>query len=91
MYEWYRKSRICYAYLQDCHGRQDFAQSRWWTRGWTLQELLAPAVVKFYDANGMELGSKLSLQAQITSITGIDEEILTGGSLFDRNVAVRIL
>ncbi|KAF2250302.1 HET-domain-containing protein [Trematosphaeria pertusa] len=98
MYQWYKHSRICYAYLADFesiaqsekYGCRTFAQSRWWTRGWTLQELLAPAVVEFYDANWIEIGTKLSLHEQITEITGIDEGILRGTSLLQRNAAVRM-
>ena len=90
MYEWYKKSRICYVYLQDCYERKPFSKSRWWTRGWTLQELIAPSCVWFYNANWEEIGSKRSMHRQVTRITGIDEDILTGGCIFGCNVAVRM-
>lgn len=98
MYQWYHNSRICYAYLADFKptsrlgqsSRKKFSRSRWWTRGWTLQELLAPVTVEFYDAEWVEYGSKVSLHDQITEITGIDEGILRGEDLTNRTVAVRM-
>ncbi|KAL1835950.1 hypothetical protein VTJ49DRAFT_5842 [Mycothermus thermophilus] len=71
MYQWYKWSRVCYAYLSDVHdcdesGREyersellnQLGQSRWFTRGWTLQELIAPKRVKFYTAEWSYLGRK---------------------------------
>ena len=51
MYHWYQSAQICYAYIVDIESDanfDDFKRSRWFTRGWTLQELLAPRVVEFY-------------------------------------------
>ncbi|KAF2713962.1 HET-domain-containing protein [Pleomassaria siparia CBS 279.74] len=98
MYKWYQNSRICYAYLADfeessasvIENYRSFTESRWWTRGWTLQELLAPNVVEFYSVNWTEIGTKLSLHEQITEITGIDEGVLCGADPSRRNVAVRM-
>jgi hypothetical protein len=98
MYKWYQNSRICYAYLSDFEASSgsllenymSFTASRWWTRGWTLQELLAPNVVEFYNADWIEIGTKLSLHEQITEITGIDEGVLCGADPLRRNVAVRM-
>jgi hypothetical protein len=62
MYQWYRDSQICYAYLEDVlflHAGVDaigLQESRWFTRGWTLQELIAPSIVEFYDMNVSMLG-----------------------------------
>ncbi|KAI0118735.1 heterokaryon incompatibility protein-domain-containing protein [Nemania sp. FL0031] len=56
-----------------------FRKSRWFTRGWTLQELIAPSVVEFYAADWTEIGTKSSLRQEISSITGIEVEILRGG------------
>jgi hypothetical protein len=54
MYKWYWDAAICYAYLSDVSAspgsEHKLKSSRWFTRGWTLQELLAPDVVEFYDA-----------------------------------------
>jgi hypothetical protein len=55
MYRWYQACTVCYAYLTDVPNglnRQDtqgkFLRSRWFTRGWTLQELIGPPTVEFY-------------------------------------------
>ena len=52
-------------------GHRTFRQSRWFTRGWTLQELLAPQSVIFYDQNWTEIGSKSSLLNQVSQASGI--------------------
>lgn len=58
MFRWYERSKVCYAYLEDVPSGQNpfesgsaFQMSRWFTRGWTLQELLAPTRIVFYDAD----------------------------------------
>jgi hypothetical protein len=58
MYRWYEASRVCYAYLEDVPSEQDpfdlpsaFQRSRWFTRGWTLQELLAPTKIVFFSVD----------------------------------------
>ncbi|KAL5313587.1 hypothetical protein ACEPPN_018008 [Leptodophora sp. 'Broadleaf-Isolate-01'] len=79
MFEWYRRAEVCYAYLSDVNFKKgnrytlekDFARSAWFTRGWTLQELLAPQWVEFYDINWQEIGTKSSLAPLIKFITGI--------------------
>jgi hypothetical protein len=55
-----------------------FRNSRWFTRGWTLQELLAPETVVFYSQDHVRLGDKKSLEQQITDITGISPDALQG-------------
>lgn len=53
MFAWYRDSNVCYAFLSDFDPRQDsvsFSDCRWFTRGWTLQELIAPRTILFFDA-----------------------------------------
>jgi hypothetical protein len=85
---WYANAAVCYAYLSDiqwCSDRNQLenrlSASRWFTRGWTLQELIAPSRVVFYSAEWREIGTKSQLCRQISSITGIDEHILNGGDL----------
>jgi hypothetical protein len=58
-----------------------FRRSRWFTRGWTLQELIAPSVVEFYSSNGRLLGTKQSLELQVHEITGIAISALQGAPL----------
>ena len=57
-----------------------FAKSRRFTRGWTLQELIAPLSVKFYRANWNYFGSNRSLLKSISRITGIEKELLVCAS-----------
>ena len=83
MYAWYRDSRICYVYLEDVYGdrsdwKEKFAVARWFTRGWCLQELIAPSTVEFYDANWKYLGTKGSLGRLVRNTTGIPTDVLNG-------------
>ena len=84
MYHWYRGAQVCYAYLADVStvdyspsvsdGGQEFRNSKWFTRGWTLQELLAPKQMVFYGSHWQRLGSKSMLTKQISITTGIWQE-----------------
>ncbi|KAK7448453.1 hypothetical protein VKT23_013715 [Stygiomarasmius scandens] len=83
MYGYYRNSRICFAYLADVSGtgnpRQlgsDFRRSRWFRRGWTLQELLAPLSLVFFNHDWEYIGSKSSLKVVISEVTGIPIPVL---------------
>lgn len=58
MYIWYEYSEVCYAYLSDVENPTQIGDSRWFTRGWTLQELIAPRYVEFYAADWDYLGNK---------------------------------
>lgn len=90
MFRFYRNSHRCYVYLSDVQGDyteiqrswdSDFYKSRWFTRGWTLQELLAPRSVEFFSSIGTRLGDRLSLAQQIAQITSIPEPALRGHPL----------
>jgi hypothetical protein len=80
MYNWYWQSSICYAYLSDVmpggEWEQELESSRWFTRGWTLQELLAPDVVEFYNEAWSMLGTKSKLLEVIARITRIERRFL---------------
>ncbi|KAF1978729.1 NACHT-domain-containing protein [Bimuria novae-zelandiae CBS 107.79] len=65
-------------------------RSRWFTRGWTLQELLAPSTVQFFSKEGIELGDKLSLAKELQKVTGIPSSALQGRPLSDFDVHERI-
>lgn len=54
--------------------KDSFSSSRWFRRGWTLQELLAPWTMVFYDKNWNEIGTKWSLQQEISRITAISTD-----------------
>ena len=81
MYQWYERAAVCYVYLSDVNSNDYkglLEDSEWFSRGWTLQELIAPANVRFYDRNWQYLGDKKSLSRIISFITGIGEDILEG-------------
>lgn len=85
MFKWYREAAICYVYLADVPTGDEihnpdsrFHTSRWFQRGWTLQELLAPLRLRFYDASWQCLGTKGELCEAIEDITGIPSPYLLG-------------
>ncbi|UKZ72645.1 hypothetical protein TrVFT333_000278 [Trichoderma virens FT-333] len=91
MYLWYEKSAECYAYLADVEPvaaaadagefHDSLRRSRWFTRGWTLQELIAPKIVLFYAKDWSFLGQKHDppeFAEAISEITNIDENVLNG-------------
>lgn len=101
MYQWYRKAEVCYAYLSDVMVIQggniesastlsEFEKSRWFTRGWTLQELLAPTNLLFFDKYWKRMGSKSELEEHVTKITGISNDALRGKELRSFTVAQRM-
>jgi tetratricopeptide (TPR) repeat protein len=80
MFRWYSNAAKCYVYLPDVStsSEQSLHTSRWFTRGWTLQELIAPATVEFFSAEGNLLGDKVSMMDQICNITRIPAAALQG-------------
>ncbi|KAI9150707.1 heterokaryon incompatibility protein-domain-containing protein [Paramyrothecium foliicola] len=88
MFAWYSESSICYAFLEDVNSTEDFVRPkatrpscewkppRWFTRGWTLQELLAPSHIVFYSEDWRLLGSLSEHQHVIADLTGIEHGIL---------------
>jgi hypothetical protein len=93
MFAWYRDAARCYVYLSDVstsstpaqqHWNRAFQQSRWFTRGWTLQELVAPVSVEFFSAEGERLGNKYSLVQELHGVTGISSEALQGSRPLDQ-------
>lgn len=90
MYYWCQKSRVCYAYLYDVSSFEDMTKSRWFTRGWTLQELLAPAYVQFFSKTWRSLGDKSRLAASVSHITGIPKHFLLGADLEQASIAQRM-
>jgi hypothetical protein len=104
MFRWYQNAIRCYVYLSDISSpatgtndeltsqlwESDFRKSKWFTRGWTLQELLAPSSVEFFSQDGKRLGDKGSLKQQIHEITGIDHSALQGTPLAHFSVDQRL-
>jgi hypothetical protein len=64
-------------------------RSRWFTRGWTLQELLAPRVFEFFSREWCKLGDKISLKSEIYEVTAIPYEALKGAPLSQFSVEER--
>jgi hypothetical protein len=71
MFNWYRYATECYIYLADVTGVHDIDKSRWFARGWTLQELIAPESAVFFNKEWSDFGTKSSLAENISSITNI--------------------
>lgn len=103
MFRWYQNATKCYVYLPDVFllesdGKETpratwepaFRKSRWFTRGWTLQELIAPTSVSFFSAEGRKLGDKASLERLLHDITGIPVKALQGNPLSDFGITARL-
>lgn len=100
MFRWYRDAAKCYVYLTDVSTRKRnadgnsnwemaFRRCRWFTRGWTLQELIALATVEFFSKEGERLGDKKCLEKEIHDITEIPFRALQGYPLSDFSVDER--
>lgn len=103
MFRWYHNAEKCYAYLPDVSRpafntsdeaepppwELSFRRSRWFTRGWTLQELIAPSSVEFFSEEWERLGNKQSLERHIREITGIPAKALCGSPLSDFSITER--
>ena len=91
MYRWYRNAKTCYAYLHDVDGPsfptkkddEKYPKSNgwpeWFSRGWTLQEMIAPSDVQFFNKDWQPIGNKVMLAETLTEITRVPEDILTDG------------
>lgn len=84
MYRWYQESAVCYVYLSDLvseeHAMDEdhgFSSCRWFTRGWTLQELIAPRNVIFFDASWACLGNLAQFMNVVCRITKIEQDVLS--------------
>ncbi|KAF9237744.1 heterokaryon incompatibility protein-domain-containing protein, partial [Melanogaster broomeanus] len=73
MFRWYSNAYVCIAYLADSSSPEDFKKDAWFTRGWTLQELLAPKVVRFFGVGWQHLGDRDNIEIGdlISSVTNI--------------------
>jgi len=105
MFRWYKLAAKCYVYLSDVSISDSdqcdryfqrswelaFRQSRWFTRGWTLQELLAAPSVDFFSREGKRLGDKKSLELDIYEVSGIAITALQGTPLSQFSVTERML
>ena len=87
MFTWYRDAVQCYAFLSDIESVEELPKSRWFMRGWTLQELIAPLSVIFFNKYWKELGTKASITREIATITNIPRAVLLSNSREDFSVA----
>ncbi len=97
MFRWYGDAEVCYAFLSDVDADENpnllpssFRNSRWFTRGWTLQELIAPGVVYFYGAGWEQIGSRDTLLDLIVSITKIHASYFTSGDVTQFSAAQKM-
>ncbi|KAK5654059.1 hypothetical protein OQA88_7737 [Cercophora sp. LCS_1] len=103
MYHFYERASVCYAYLSDVHdprppqppgsnlpGNAEFRKSAWFTRGWTLQELLAPQNLIFFNSQWISIGTKAELRGIISNITGISGTYLVRGRLSTAHISTRM-
>jgi tetratricopeptide (TPR) repeat protein len=102
MFRWYQNAAKCYVFLADVSAstakdaqqqstwEARFRGSEWFTRGWTLQELIAPASVEFFSSEGRRLGDKDSLRLLLHEITSIPIEALQACSLPDFSISDRM-
>jgi hypothetical protein len=103
MFRWYRASEVCYAYLEDLEldrisppnlGSESMKKllenCRWFTRGWTLQEMIAPPNLTIYGKGWVALGTKQVLRHALADITGVDKDFLLGRSCQDASIARRM-
>ncbi|KAF2647174.1 HET-domain-containing protein [Lophiostoma macrostomum CBS 122681] len=99
MFRWYKNAARCYVYLPDVSMATDalqsaweasFCASGWFTRGWTLQELIAPVSVEFFSCEGRRIGDKKSLEPLVHKVTGIPLKALRNGPLDEFTIDERI-
>lgn len=100
MYHWYKNAQVCYAYLSDVPRPLktpvnrpwivNFQSSRWFTRGWTLQELISPTSLNFYSGDWFFVGTKVDLALAITERTAIPYEVIINGNLSKASLAQRM-
>lgn len=104
MFRWYRDAATCYVFLSDvstakrkadsdsfeASWESTFRCSRWFTRGWTLQELLAPRSVKFFSREGNLLGNIQGLTTLIHGVTRLPIAVLKGAPLDNFGVEERL-
>ncbi|KAI6011654.1 heterokaryon incompatibility protein-domain-containing protein, partial [Pisolithus marmoratus] len=89
MFRWYENSKKCYAYLHDVDvfptspDMERFAGSEgwpeWFSRCWTLPELIAPRDLQFFNANWQPIGDKGTLASMLEKITRVPHDVLQYG------------
>ncbi|KAL8341599.1 hypothetical protein RB598_003502 [Gaeumannomyces tritici] len=97
MYRWYNQARVCFVFLADLASHSEptelegaLGRCRWFTRGWTLQELIAPVAIEFYNRHWKKVGSHATLQSALAKASGI-RNLTFGDRSFFRNRGARAL
>ncbi|KAI8937306.1 hypothetical protein NX059_006513 [Plenodomus lindquistii] len=97
MFAWYRDAEVCYIYLADVRGAEDMRKSKWFTRAWTLQELIAPCCrvggfskLRFLSGNWLLLNGGATSVQFVSYYTGIPREHLHGRSLEAASISMRM-
>ncbi|KAF5368374.1 hypothetical protein D9758_002463 [Tetrapyrgos nigripes] len=97
MHGYYGDSEVCYIYLSDASSAEDsrdvesgFRKSRWFKRGWTLQELLAPRYCVFLGKDWEEIGTRWSLRDAISELTGIPSRVFEDGDMTRYSIAQKM-
>jgi hypothetical protein len=99
MFNWYQRAKVCFAYLSDLDLNKDSEESvatrvgrcRWFTRGWCLQELIAPKDLRFYDCYWRLVSTKKSLRISLSQMTSIDQDVLENSSrMYTKPIARRM-
>ena len=90
MFRWYSLAEVCFAYIEGVDNpdpgqrvqvleapKSAFRKARWHTRGWTLQELIAPSLLIFVSGDWKIIGNKVELALLLEEITGVPSQVLT--------------
>ncbi|KAI6137285.1 heterokaryon incompatibility protein-domain-containing protein [Pisolithus sp. B1] len=103
MYQWYQGAQVCYAYLNDIKEsifptepnpetlRESNGWPEWFMRGWTLQELIAPTRIEFFNKEWAPVGNKQRLAPILKDITNIPCDVLRDGLAGKRLSVARIM
>ena len=103
MYRWYANAKVCYAYLHDVDGssfptekdNRKYHKSNgwpeWFSRGWTLQEMIAPRDLQFFNMGWQPIGDKNRLANTLEQITGVPRHILADGLEGNRPCVAQII
>ena len=103
MYRWYESSKICYTYLHDFEGwsfpiKPDHEKfpafngwPEWFSRGWTLQELIAPRMLLFFNKQWKSIGTKRTYADDLNRITRVPKAVLMDGMVSNRPCVAQIM
>ena len=103
MYRWYENAGVCYAYFHDVDSssfptekddkkyHKSNGWPEWFSRGWTLQEMIAPRDVQFFNNNWQRIGDKKRLAGNLGRITGVPKHILADGLERNRPCVAQIM